>query len=258
MPGRIHVRRSTRRWSRRTRVALAGIAVLLAVAVPVAWANHQFADVPTTSPHHDDISAIANAGITTGCNPPTNTLYCPDIAVRRDQMASFMRRGLGRAAYSEYNAVVPPTYDTAVGLISITPGLPAGALAGAAGFVTATVHGTVFLADATGCPCTFFADLWHPESDWLTGFPSAISVNQPGFHQISTTGVGRFTTPGQKDIGIYVVRVEGTAEAQVFGTASAQYLPFGPGGGNTLGEGAPSAAPRGDVPIPQRPGTPSG
>jgi hypothetical protein len=41
-----------------------------------------------------DINAIAEAGITKGCNPPANNLYCPTEAVTRDQMASFLARAL--------------------------------------------------------------------------------------------------------------------------------------------------------------------
>ncbi len=41
-----------------------------------------------------DINAIAAAGITLGCNPPTNTHYCPADRVNRDQMASFLARAL--------------------------------------------------------------------------------------------------------------------------------------------------------------------
>lgn len=40
-----------------------------------------------------DIDAIAAVGITRGCNPPDNTLFCPDDEVDRGQMAAFLRRG---------------------------------------------------------------------------------------------------------------------------------------------------------------------
>src|SRR5215210_7138321 len=90
------------RWLRlpRRRSAKLTIAVVaaLVVAVPFAWATDRFADVPASSVHHDDINTIAVAGITTGCNPPTNNLYCPADAVRRDQMATFLTRGLPRIA----------------------------------------------------------------------------------------------------------------------------------------------------------------
>ena len=46
------------------------------------------------SVHERDINAIANAGITRGCNPPSNTEYCPTDAVTREQMATFLDRVL--------------------------------------------------------------------------------------------------------------------------------------------------------------------
>jgi hypothetical protein len=41
-----------------------------------------------------DINAIAMAGITLGCNPPTNDRFCPTLDVTREQMASFLVRAL--------------------------------------------------------------------------------------------------------------------------------------------------------------------
>ncbi|MDJ0498792.1 MAG: Calx-beta domain-containing protein, partial [Acidimicrobiia bacterium] len=40
----------------------------------------------------DDIDKLATAGITRGCNPPTNDNFCPDKTVTRGQMAAFLRR----------------------------------------------------------------------------------------------------------------------------------------------------------------------
>ncbi|MEA2001882.1 MAG: S-layer homology domain-containing protein [Actinomycetota bacterium] len=48
-----------------------------------------------TSVHAADIGALATAGITRGCNPPTNDLFCPQDPVTREQMASFLARALG-------------------------------------------------------------------------------------------------------------------------------------------------------------------
>ena len=39
-----------------------------------------------------DIEWPAGAGVTLGCNPPTNDNFCPDDNVKRGQMAAFMRR----------------------------------------------------------------------------------------------------------------------------------------------------------------------
>ncbi len=42
--------------------------------------------------HEGNIEAIAFAGVTFGCNPPTNDRFCPDQAVSRGQMAAFLDR----------------------------------------------------------------------------------------------------------------------------------------------------------------------
>lgn len=43
--------------------------------------------------HESAIEAIAAAGITLGCNPPANDLFCPTSPVTRGQMAAFLHRG---------------------------------------------------------------------------------------------------------------------------------------------------------------------
>jgi len=47
-----------------------------------------------TSVFEADIDALAAAGITKGCNPPTNDMYCPNNPVTRGQMAAFLYRAL--------------------------------------------------------------------------------------------------------------------------------------------------------------------
>jgi hypothetical protein len=42
----------------------------------------------------DDIIWLADSGITQGCNPPANDLYCPGDRVTRGQMAAFLVRFL--------------------------------------------------------------------------------------------------------------------------------------------------------------------
>ena len=57
----------------------------------------EFADVSTSSPFHDDILAIATAGITGGCGGGN---YCPTSPVRRDQMAAFLLKSEHGSAYT--------------------------------------------------------------------------------------------------------------------------------------------------------------
>ncbi|HSJ34908.1 MAG TPA: S-layer homology domain-containing protein [Acidimicrobiia bacterium] len=45
--------------------------------------------------HESNIEAIAAEGITRGCNPPVNDLFCPSDPVTRGQMAAFLVRAMG-------------------------------------------------------------------------------------------------------------------------------------------------------------------
>jgi hypothetical protein len=53
-----------------------------------------FIDVESSDPYCAAVERIRDAGITKGCNPPANTKYCPDNAVTRAQMATFLTRAL--------------------------------------------------------------------------------------------------------------------------------------------------------------------
>ncbi|MDP3984778.1 MAG: S-layer homology domain-containing protein [Acidimicrobiia bacterium] len=80
---------------RRVRIG-AGIAVaalVTAASIPVAALSVRgaFTD-DDTSVHENAIDAIAAAGITKGCNPPTNNRFCPEAAVTRGEMAAFLTR----------------------------------------------------------------------------------------------------------------------------------------------------------------------
>jgi hypothetical protein len=71
-------------------VALALVVTLVPLAGP-AGAVGTFDD-DDGNIHESAIENIAALGITLGCNPPANTLYCPDDYVTRQQMASFLVR----------------------------------------------------------------------------------------------------------------------------------------------------------------------
>jgi hypothetical protein len=57
----------------------------------------------------DNINRLAAAGITRGCNPPDNTLYCPRDPITREQMATFLTRGLGLTSMVPPPRPGPPT-----------------------------------------------------------------------------------------------------------------------------------------------------
>lgn len=76
---------------RRLTVFAVAMAVLIATPL-VVGASDTFTDVPDSNVHHNDITWLADAGVTLGCNPPDNTNFCPESPVLRQQMASFLRR----------------------------------------------------------------------------------------------------------------------------------------------------------------------
>ncbi len=42
--------------------------------------------------HHDQIHDIHARGITRGCNPPLNTMYCPERSISKGELAAFLNR----------------------------------------------------------------------------------------------------------------------------------------------------------------------
>jgi hypothetical protein len=65
----------------------------LAGLIDDSGSANAFTDVGN-SPFATDIAWLARTGITKGCNPPSNTRFCPDSKVTRGQMAAFLHRAL--------------------------------------------------------------------------------------------------------------------------------------------------------------------
>jgi subtilisin-like proprotein convertase family protein len=66
--------------------------------------SQRFVDVPPSNTFYAFIDRLAVLGITQGCNPPTNNMYCPASPVTREQMSAFILRGLG-----EFDPPTPAT-----------------------------------------------------------------------------------------------------------------------------------------------------
>ena len=60
----------------------------------VAGVGSRFVDVPPGALFFSEIEWLADGGITKGCNPPTNNMFCPNDPVTRGQMAAFLNRAL--------------------------------------------------------------------------------------------------------------------------------------------------------------------
>ncbi len=72
-------------------VTRAQMASFLARALDLVPSAPSFSDVTASNVHASNIGAIAAAGITLGCGPG---VFCPNDFVTREQMASFLARGL--------------------------------------------------------------------------------------------------------------------------------------------------------------------
>ncbi len=194
---------------RRAVVVLGVMVVMLGVPV-VSTASHLFSDVPTGSTFHNDIAAIAAAGLTDGC---TATTYCPNSPVTRGQMAAFLRRGGGTIA-AEFGGSLAAGGDVASGQFSNSFSLirevqltVPGVSRGGAAHQLVHVQGRVILytfGPESGCPCVFEAMVYNPEGDYTS--PSQFNT---------LIGVGEFLeavdidtvipiTPGTRTFRLYL------------------------------------------------------
>jgi hypothetical protein len=76
-------------------VARGAMAAFLRRALNLPSSSTDYFTDDDNSVFESDINAIAAADITRGCNPPSNSLYCPRRDVSRGAMAAFLKRGLG-------------------------------------------------------------------------------------------------------------------------------------------------------------------
>jgi hypothetical protein len=68
------------------------LAAFLTRALDFATSPEDFFADDNGSTFEDAINRIAAAGVTTGCNPPANTNFCPDSSVTREEMATLLAR----------------------------------------------------------------------------------------------------------------------------------------------------------------------
>ena len=78
-------------WSNQATATPLGRPVVPRTPGAVEFVEPKFADVDSSSVHANNIEALFAAGITTGCRTDP-LMYCPDRAVTRAQMASFLVR----------------------------------------------------------------------------------------------------------------------------------------------------------------------
>jgi hypothetical protein len=183
------------------------VGLLLAGIPGVVLASHEFFDVPDANLFHDDIAAIAEAGITAGFGDGG---YHPSAAVTRQSMAAFMHRGFGHAAMviaeppvSAGLAVAAGVYmagDKSVRLLNVD-------VPGASNPFTPSqlvvLHGHVEFDTSMdvaekGCPCQFGAvieDTTFADSTFAQSQVFESSSETPGHYSFETEGI-LIATPG--------------------------------------------------------------
>ena len=102
----------------RTKLTILVAALLVIGAAGTAGASGFFTD-DDNSVHERSIEAIADVGITVGCNPPANDLFCPDQSVTRAQMATFLVRALDLpAAASSFTDTAGLVHEANIGALA--------------------------------------------------------------------------------------------------------------------------------------------
>jgi len=166
---------SAARPGRGMRVRLVVALATLALAMPMlSLASDTFLDVPDSNIFHEEINRLYGARVTGGCSAvPLN--YCPDATVTRGQMAAFLNRGLGRAAYSDFSVDFETDAQSATSNNLATVTVTAGNVGGGSAVVVLWASMSIRYDDSGNCPC----DMQLSISD-VVGGPLSLSVFDTG------------------------------------------------------------------------------
>lgn len=167
----------------------------------------RFTDV--SGVHEPNVNALAEAGITLGCDA-SGTRYCPTDAVRRDQMASFLARALGLEPIA-----VPPRGSTPP-----SPGVSCPTTGDWTGRTSQDKAISFTVEDADGCRIA--GGLKYDASDPAAGCRGGMLV----FSYSMPISEGRFATPGLTGAFSSTTTAAGTFER----TWIELYDTYGPGG----------------------------
>jgi hypothetical protein len=214
------------RWTPRGYRGLAlTLALVLTLSLPTGvFASDRFSDVPTDSIFHNNINAIAGAGITQGCGVPN---FCPTANVNREQMAAFLHRGLGRSAHGSVGVATATTTLVDLSVITIKAGEAMG------GTVWISLEGFVlsYTTNVTGCPCQteywIFSDTAAGIGDFI-GYNQIATLGSSGYALDTGSTGARFAMPsGATQTFRLQARKFGGADHSLQGQLFATMTPFG-------------------------------
>ena len=108
-------------------VTRGAMAAFVARALDLPETTTDFFDDDTGSVFEGDINAIAEAGITVGCNPPNNDRFCPAVTLTRAQLASMLVRAFGYAPdgtdrFTDDDGLVHEAAIQAIAAVGVTKG----------------------------------------------------------------------------------------------------------------------------------------
>lgn len=193
-----------------TRAAMAAILVR-AIGYSETDTGSSFTDT-TGSIFSDDIDKLANAGVTKGCNPPVNDMYCPKRPVTRGQMASFLTRALG------LSPLVPPPATTELDVVPREEwaAIPADvSRMNTHAINTLTVHHAGDQSAATGPPRFRSWQAFHIDRGWGDlAYHYIIGVDGTVYEARDTLYKGATGTNYDPD-GHFLVVVEGNFEIDI-------------------------------------------
>lgn len=212
---------------------------LAVVALPLGlWAADSFSDVSSSNVHRNDIAWLQDNDVTLGCNPPTNTQFCPGQPVLRQQMASFMRRlaegkivdaatavdadRVGGRRPSELGRIAYVTADADDDRLIGGSHLATTITAPTKGFLAISYTGEVIATDRS-------PDTWGCMIGVDGGFPDAGagygSSSTQFFIDGCTAQLVMEVAAGEHRVEVVVERTFDTAEFRA-GSLTAQFVPF--------------------------------
>lgn len=219
---------------RRSLVLLAALVVVLSIggSAAVVSAGSGFTDVGAGHPFRNEITAIRDAGITTGF---TDGTYRPGAPVSRGAMAAFMGRGFGRVAGDTEGLVDVGVFPslTTLGTAEVV----AGATEAGSGYVLVNATATFLVDDPTLCPCVVGLVLTGPDNQVFLGGQTTISNDDaaPSGQGIATASATRVFQIDADEVGSFSVQgasSDADADIEAEAVITALYVPFDGSGNN--------------------------
>lgn len=251
------------------RLALIMVTLTLAMGIPlgIALAAH-FGDVPNSHPFHNDIAAIADAGVTSGCGGGD---FCPDRNVTRAEMAAFLNRlgalGPGKPPVANANEVdgldandltrvagdagtigttaITATFGSFQDAAEIVINAPGSGFV----LVNAAIGAQNTAATCAGFVCGIFVRLNNTTTTTVS--PYVVVDVHGGTHPNATASVSYVfpVSAGNNTIKLQIARASAGQSPTYFSPQlTGIFSPFGSSGGSTLGSSeaaAPGGSPAG-------------